>query len=197
MADMVATNTPKQPGLDRLLEDLVRDGWLMGMNAGLDPAMTRMDPATGVFNRVHFESLVSVAISDAPRGRERIGDGPAAGNVAILSVRASDWKSIAKLGEARADTVANRVARALETVLRPDDVLGRTRDDTFSLLLRGCPMETLELIAHRCVSVMAETEIDLGGHMVPLRAGSCVVSWDAQSASELLRASFGGLVLPS
>ncbi len=180
-------------GLDRLLEDLVRDGWLMGMNAGLDPAMARMDPATGVFRAEHFRSLVEVAINDRERGRQRLGDGPATGNVAVLSVRIVDWPAFAKQGPTRADQVALRIARALEGVLRPDDVLGRTAEDTFSLLLRGCPMVTLEAIAHRCVAIMKATEVDLGGHMVPVKAQSCVVAWGDHTADELIDASTAGL----
>lgn len=178
-------------GLDKLLEDLVRDGWLMGMNAGMDPALARMDGATGVFNSDHYTRLVQVAIDDVRRGRERIGDGPATGSVAVLSVRVIGWEALSRAGVA--DAAANRVARVLEGCLRADDVLGRTAQDTFSLLLRGCPMDMLELIAHRCAAVVSETEVDLGGHLVNLKAASCVVSHSDQDGEGLVRASYVGL----
>lgn len=174
MTESVST---QKPALDRLLEDLVRDGWLMGMNAGLDPAMARMDPATGVFCAQHFESLVSVAVGDVGRGRTRVGDGPATGNVAVLSVRITEWSHDSE------EDALNASARALETVLRPDDVLGRTGASTFSLLLRGCPMDTLEIIAHRCVKVLKESGV---------RGSSCAVAAHGHTAAELIQASCGG-----
>ncbi len=187
----MASNGALDAGLDKLLEDLVRDGWLMGMNAGMDPALARMDRSTGVFNREHFSRLIQVAIDDSRRGRERIGDGPVPGNVAVLSVRVIGWEALERAGVT--DTAANRVARVLEGCLRADDVLGRTADDTFTLLLRGCPMEMLELIAHRCVAVVAETEVDIGGHLAGLKAGSCVVAHSSQDGEGLLQASYAGL----
>ena len=94
----MASNGALDAGLDKLLEDLVRDGWLMGMNAGMDPALARMDRSTGVFNREHFSRLIQVAIDDSRRGRERIGDGPVPGNVAVLSVRVIGWEALERAG---------------------------------------------------------------------------------------------------
>ena len=140
--------------------------------------MARMDPATGVFCAQHFESLVGVALGDVQRGRTRVGDGPATGNVAVLSVRIVEWSH-----DSEGDAL-NATARALEQVLRPDDVLGRTGASTFSLLLRGCPMETLETIAHRCVAMLKESGV---------RGSSCAVAAQGHNAEELIAASFGGL----
>jgi GGDEF domain-containing protein len=173
---MTESAAAQEPDLDRLLEDLVRDGWLMGMNAGLDPALTRMDPATGVFCSKHFTSLVEVAIGDSRHGCTRFGDGPATGNVAVLSVHLTEWK----IGS----DFLHDAARALDNVLRPDDVLGRTGEWSFSLLLRGCPKETLEAIALRCVSMLKASKI---------AASSCAISWQDHSAKELIAESFEGL----
>ena len=63
-------------GLDRLFGDMLRDGWLSGMDVGVDVVMARMDGETGLFNRVHFDSLVDRAIGDTRMGRvRRDGDG--------------------------------------------------------------------------------------------------------------------------
>ena len=182
----------KQPaeGLNRLLEDLVRDGWLMGMNAGLDPAMARMDSQTGVFCRAYFCKLVEVAVEDAGRGRARIGDGPEAGNVAVLAVRFHGWW---EHDEAERPAVARSVAEALGSVLRADDALGRLDDDTFALLLRGCPDEMLSAIERRCVEVVGRHAVEQGrGSWVA--ASSCVVRWEEQSGSELVTQALGGLL---
>ena len=75
-------------GLERLLTDMVRDGWFSGVDAGLDVVMARMDGETGLYNREHFESLVDDAIGDSLHGRERrASDGPEVGNVLAVRVR--------------------------------------------------------------------------------------------------------------
>lgn len=185
--------TPGEPpteGLSRLLEDLVRDGWLMGMNAGLDPAMARMDGQTGVFCRAYFAKLVEVAVEDAGRGRCRVGDGPEAGNVAVLAVRFHGWW---EHDEAERPEVARSVAEALGSVLRADDSLGRLDDDTFALLLRGCPEGMLEAIERRCVEVVGKHAVEQGrGTWVA--ASSCVVRWDGEGRGDLLEQALGGLL---
>jgi GGDEF domain-containing protein len=182
-----STALDRPTGLQRLLEDLVRDGWLMGMNAGLDPAMTRMDPEAGVYNRTYFEELVQLAIDDVARGRTRLGDGPDQGQVAVLAVQVLGWEAI-ETGEAgeRAEA-AHDVAEALSGVLRADDELGRVEDDVFALLLRGCPPDMLDAIARRCTEVIGAVSVVIGGRRVPLSAAPHVVSWSGQDGRDLVR----------
>ena len=177
-------------GLQRLLEDLVRDGWLMGMNAGLDPAMARMDADTGVFCRAYFARLVETAVEDAGRGRCRLGDGPEEGNVAVLTVRFHGWWDHHE--SERAD-VARRVAEALTGVLRADDSLGRLDEETFALLLRGCPQAMLGPIERRCVEVVGKHAVEQGRGSWRA-ASSCAVEWRGQSGRELLEQSLAGLL---
>lgn len=189
MSQPPTAGEPPNEGLQRLLEDLVRDGWLMGMNAGLDPAMARMDPCTGVFCRAYFARLVEVAVEDAGRGRSRLGDGPEEGNVALLAIRFHGWW---EHHEADRPEVARSVAEALDSVLRADDSLGRLDDDTFALLLRGCPKEMLGAIERRCIEVVGKHAMEQGrGSWVA--ASSCVVEWEGQSGVELLEKALGGL----
>ena len=190
MAQPPAPGEPLAEGLNRLLEDLVRDGWLMGMNAGLDPAMARMDPQTGVFCRAYFCRLVEVAVEDAQRGRSRIGDGPESGNVALLAVRFHGWW---EHSEPDRPDDARSVAEALSSVLRADDALGRLDEDTFALLLRGCPDEMLTAIERRCVEVVGRHAVEQGrGTWVA--ASSCVIRWEHQSGAELLDQALSGLL---
>lgn len=149
MSDFQEDGT-QQRALERLLLDLVRDGWLMGMNAGMDPALVRMDPETGVFARAHFERLAQVAVQDAGTGRCRTGDGPATGSVAVVAVRVAGFWEEDHEGRS---ALVRRVAEALDTILRADDVLGRVEPDAFALLLRGCPPAIVERIAARCAEV--------------------------------------------
>ncbi|MEE2829859.1 MAG: diguanylate cyclase [Myxococcota bacterium] len=161
-------------GLDRLFGDMLRDGWLSGMDVGVDVAMARMDGETGLFNRVHFESLVDRSIGDTRMGRvRRDGDGPAEGNVAVLSVRIDNWGSVtAAVTDQEEASIVARVGEAMKGAFRVDDVMGRLRDDVFGLLLRGCPTDMLQTIADRCLADLAEMRVrtDAGWVVVDARA---------------------------
>lgn len=182
-------------GLDRLLEDLVRDGWLMGMNAGVDAATLRMDPSTGSCNRAYFVSLADRAIGDSHLGQRRAEDGPSPGSVAVLSVRVLDWEGLGqRVGEELRAQLACRVARVLREVLRVDDVIGRTDEDTFSLLLRGCPTELYEQIAERCRIAIGRERVQVNGEDHYLRVVAATWTWTGETAEELVDACARQLV---
>jgi len=183
-----------EPELGRLLEDMVRDGWLLGMNAGLDPAFARMDAVTGVYNQEYFQALTEEAVADHERGRDpRPGDGPERGAIAVLSVRLVDLEGLGwTLGKAGVEDLLNQVARRLEQVLRADDFVGRTRPDTFSLLLRGCPPPMLLAISDRCMEAVARTPFEVQGKEVSPSVLSGAAQWgdDDGGASDILAASW-------
>ncbi len=182
-------------GLDRLLEDLVRDGWLMGMNAGVDAAMVRMDADTGTCNRAYFLALADNAIGDSQLGQRRAEDGPNPGSVAVLSVRVLDWEG---LGERVGDDIrlqlARRVSRVLREVLRVDDVIGRTAEDTFSLLLRGCPEELYQQIADRCRVAIGRERVNADGEDHSVRVVAATHTWSGESAEDLVDACAAHLI---
>ena len=184
------------PGLDRLFEDLVRDGWLMGMNAGVDPAAVRMDGPTGTCNRPYFVALCSRAIEDAISGHgPRPEDGPAQGEVALMTLRILDWEDLAAaLGDAEREGLAARVARLLEAVLRVDDVIGRVAPDTFSLLLRGCPHELHDLIAGRCQVAIEKERYAVDGAWSTLRCRVQATIWAGEGAEDFVTAACRGLL---
>jgi GGDEF domain-containing protein len=188
------TDEPKRDlaadlGLDRLLEDLVRDGWLMGMNAGVDPAMVRMDPATGTCNRAYFLALADRAIGDSKIGSRRAEDGPSPGEVAVLSVRVLDWHGLgARVGDDVRGQLSRRVARVLREVLRVDDVIGRTGEDTFSLLLRGCPEDLYTQIADRCRIALGRERVQVDGEDHFVRVAAATHTWTGESAEDLVDA---------
>ncbi len=189
MNDELKREFAPEMGLDRLLEDLVRDGWLMGMNAGVDPAMVRMDPGTGSCNRAYFLALADRAIGDSEIGQRRAEDGPSPGSVAVLSVRVLDWAGLAKsVGEEVRLDLARRVARVLREVLRVDDVIGRTAEDTFSLLLRGCPEELHAQISERCRVALNREEVVADGVTHHVRVAAATHVWSGESAGDLVDA---------
>ncbi len=180
--------------LGRLFDDLVRDGWLLGMNAGLDPAMERMDPETGVYNAAYFEAITQEAVADLERGREpRVGDGPEHGAMAILSVRILDLDRLIATAGTESPEMLREIARRLETCLRADDVLGRTRRDTFSLLLRGCPPAMLTQIARRCVAAVTEAPVVIADQEIRPRVMAAAAQWEWGSATDILAASWAAI----
>lgn len=188
------TATNPEGMLGRLFEDLVRDGWLLGMNAGLDPAMARMDAETGIYNAAYFEAMTQEAVADMERGREpRMGDGPERGAMAVLSVRILDLDGLCSVLGTDASQMLREVARRLETCLRADDVLGRTKRDTFSLLLRGCPPVMLTQIARRCVTAVSSEPIKVGKHEVQPRVMAAAAQWEWGSAADILNASWAAI----
>ena len=148
---------------------------------------------TVTFNGAHFKSLVQMAVDDAQSGRDRLFDGPEQGNVALLSVRMLGWEEITEQGPEPARAMARKVAEGLFAVLRAEDVLGRTREDTFTLLLRGCPMTVLGSIARRCVEVVENCAVSSDGEELTVRATSCVVSRTDEGVEDLLAATFRAL----
>lgn len=188
------TNAGGDAMLGRLFEDLVRDGWLLGMNAGLDPAMARMDAESGVYNAPYFEAVTQEAVADMERGREpRVGDGPERGAMAILSVRILDLDGLRGTLGTDSSAMLREIARRLETCLRADDVLGRTKGDTFSLLLRGCPPTMLTQISRRCVQAVSSTPISVGSHEVQPRVMAAAAQWEWGSANDILTASWAAI----
>jgi len=184
----------KPESLGRLFDDLVRDGWLLGMNAGLDPAMERMDAETGVYNAAYFEAITQEAVADLERGREpRVGDGPEHGAMAILSVRILDLDRLTATAGTESRAMLREIARRLETCLRADDVLGRTRKDTFSLLLRGCPPAMLTQISRRCVRAVVDSPVMLGEQEIRPRVMAAAAQWEWGSAHDILAASWAAI----
>lgn len=148
-------------GLEGLFEDMFRDGWLSGMDGGLDIVMARMDGETGLYNRSHFENLVDRGIGDSLHGRERrAGDGPAEGNVAVLGVRVTNWPALCSaMTDADETKIVTRVGEAMKGAFRVDDVVGRLADDVFALLLRGCPLDMHRTIEDRCRDDLGEVRL--------------------------------------
>ena len=179
---------PVREGLGMLLDQLSRDGWLVGLNADADPALDRMDPGTGVYNRAYLHELTHEAIADARENRARLLDGPDTGSVALISIRVLNWVNV--VPEDASETrirIATEVARRLAYCLRAEDALGRVREDTFTLLLRGCPVAELASIARRCAHNVREVPAVTTLGPIPLLVGIATTRWDGETPEELVR----------
>ncbi len=186
------TQQPTPPGFPReglglLLDQLARDGWLVGLNTDVDPALTRMDPTTGVYNRAYLEDLVQEAIGDARADRPRLLDGPEKGRVAIVTIRVADWERVLlDRGEDIRGRLETEIARRLASCLRAEDSLARVGADTFALLLRGCAPAQLEGIAARCGAVVGEPPIVTPVGPVRLTARTSTTNWDGEDPTDFL-----------
>lgn len=150
---MTKKSTQKEKGLERLLADLQRGGWLNGLGVGGDAVDLRLDPATGACSREHFLDLVKEAVSDAERARRRPMDGPSTGEVAVLSFRLLPEPG-RKPDAKRRDRALVVLKDRLDEQLRIEDVVGRTGDDTLSALFRGCPQGQLTVVLRRVAAAL-------------------------------------------
>jgi len=167
---------------------MFRDGWLNGMDGGLDIVMARMDGETGVYNRAHFENLVDRAIGDTRSGRERrAGDGPAEGNVAVLAVRVLNWERLSSaMTDAEETKIVTRVGEAMKGAFRVDDVIGRIAPDIFGLLLRGCPLEMHSTIADRCRGDLGEMRVRTPEGWLGIEAAFATVAFEGSGTGKTL-----------
>ena len=173
--------TEARVGLGRLLDELARDGWLVGLNSDADPALSRMDPRTGIYSGEYLDDLIREAVVDARAERRRLLDGPQAHRVGLVEVAVLGWEEILERhGDAVALPLEREVARRLAECLRAEDALGRRTVDRFRLLLRGCDPEHLPIIAGRCASALAGESVVTGAGPIPLGAASIYVDWEGE-----------------
>ena len=92
--------------------------------------MSRTDALTGLLNRQHFDELLMQRLRAAQRRKEPI-------TVAYIDV--NDFKMINdKQGHRRGDEILQRVARALKTASRSEDLCFRYGGDEFCILMPNC-----------------------------------------------------------
>ena len=173
-------------GLGLLLDHLARDGWLVGLNTDPDPTLARMDPKTGVYRREYLHQLLEEAVTDARALRSpRLLDGPDPGRISMISIRIVGWERILlDRGEQTRTRLEVEAARRLASCLRAEDALGRTRADTFTLLLRGCPPDQVAAIAKRCCEVIEEPPTVTDTGPVHLTAVAATTQWEQESATD-------------
>lgn len=178
----------KEKGLERLFADLQRGGWLNGLGVG-DAVDLRLDQATGACSNAHFVDLVKEAVADAARARRRPLDGPSTGEVAVLSFRLLPEPG-RKPDARRRDKALLSLKDRLDELLRIEDVVGRTGDDTLSALFRGCPKGELTPVLRRVARGLDELrwpEPMGGAPMKILCAASAGEGIEAQSILDALQ----------
>ena len=111
--------------------------------------MAFQDSLTGLANRAIFHERLEHALAGARRGRHR--------TVAVMLLDLDDFKPINdRYGHAAGDAVLTAVAKRLRTCLREGDTLARLGGDEFAVLVSDVPMDGVNTIAARIVSILQE-----------------------------------------
>ncbi|HJW46392.1 MAG TPA: GGDEF domain-containing protein, partial [Lysobacter sp.] len=114
-------------------------------------ALALTDTLTGVANRRHIETAAGDAVAQA-----RITGEP----LAVLTFDLDWFKRINDgHGHAGGDQVLVRVARACESVLRSNDLLGRIGGEEFVVLLPNTPEEGAATVAERLRECVARIDL--------------------------------------
>jgi len=175
-------------GLARLFDDVVQDYWGEGDEDLSSLEVEEIDPVSGVYAEAPFSELLREAITAARKIRDIRSTAPAGTVViALLAVRLKDWDRLGSfLGEGGRGEVCAWVARRLEDLLRLEDDLGRTRPDTFVLMLRGIEPDQLDELAARCTQRVESDLCELSSDPIQVRVACGTVTWEGERADRLL-----------
>lgn len=144
-------------------------------------AMT--DHLTGMLNRQGFEAILDDKIAEVNRNHE---------DLACLFIDLDRFKWINdNLGHAAGDSVLQQVAKRMQTLLRPNDVLARLGGDEFAILIPAINAEVAAREIAEVITGMFSQPFKLENTDATLSAsiGIAVYPLHASSAAELLQKS--------
>jgi len=190
--DLGCDEEDRWEGLARLFDDVVQDCWGDGDEDPSSLEVDEIDPATGVYSEAPFSQLLKEAIRAAQHIRAARSNAPKGTVViALLAVRLKDWDRLGSfLGAGGREEVCAWVARRLEELLRLEDDLGRTRPDTFVLLLRGIAPDELGDLVVRCTEMVESNLCEVYAESVQVRVACGTVSWEGERADRLLESAW-------
>ncbi|BAE50102.1 Methyl-accepting chemotaxis protein [Paramagnetospirillum magneticum AMB-1] len=141
------------------------------------------DALTGLANRVHFETALAVALSQARQTGSEL---------AVLFISLEGFKEVADtLGRAIGDPVLSVMAKRLRQIVRADDVVARLGGDEFAVIIPMLQHEgNARFVAGKIVSCLAEPVI-LGNTQAQISAnvGVAIHPHHGTSPKELLSAA--------
>ncbi len=177
-------------------------------NAGLGPlayvqnildglcAISLRDPLTGLFNRRHFNSVLTREIEHVARS----------GNSALLLMLDIDhFKRINdQYGHLAGDQVLQAVTRCITSCVRPRDTVARYGGEEFAVILPDCKVDFADVVAERIRKSLAELSIQIspalqlqvtlsiGGAFAPVWVRSTADLWIESADIQLYRAKAEG-----
>ena len=134
-------------------------------------SLARIDPLTGLHNRLSLGEFSEQAIADARRNGEPL-------SVVLLDIdhfkRFND-----DFGHQTGDAILQSVAQRLQEVLRGSDAAFRLGGEEFLIVLPRATAEQARQVAERVRSSLADAAIDVASDAVQLTASFGVVEWTA------------------
>ena len=135
------------------------------------------DPLTGVFNRRHFEQLMTQQEATV-HGRSRDRHYQAAVGLLLLDVdyfkRIND-----SYGHAAGDAVLKAVAARLSALVREQDAVVRWGGEEFVLVLPGVSSGGLPVIAAKALAALGREPVLHDGREIAVRASAGAIAWPA------------------
>lgn len=110
------------------------------------------DPLTGLWNREGILRLLSHELVRSQRAESEIG---------VILADLDRFQEVNKLlGEDQGDYVLQQVAKRLEALVRPYDIMGRFGGDSFMVVLPACDEAAVEQVAERLVQAINDQELE-------------------------------------
>ncbi|MEO6015602.1 MAG: GGDEF domain-containing protein [Devosia sp.] len=140
------------------------------------------DGLTQVMNRAAFSTLVEAYLGDVRNHEERAKG-------ALLIIDADNFKSVNdRFGHDRGDEALIAIARAIKSMLRAPDLVGRLGGEEFGVFLPGASPDQAELVAERIRKNVASAEFAPAGtpHKLSVSVGGAIFA-SAVPFAELFR----------
>jgi len=143
--------------------------------------LARIDPLTGVSNRLALEEKVKTMLVPAPRAR---------GQFSLLLIDADHFKSVNdRYGHDCGDKALKALVASIRGGLRRDDVLGRLGGEEFIVLTEGMDMPGSLALAERIRVAVERAQLAIDGHVLQLTisVGVALAEPDEREMATVLR----------
>ncbi len=143
--------------------------------------LARVDPLTGVNNRLALNEMATRVLAAAGRSGETVG---------VLMLDADHFKKVNdQFGHAGGDEVLRALVRTIAATLRASDVIGRVGGEEFVVLAPGTNMAALVVLAERIRETLAAKPLTVDGASLHLTVsiGAAVAPRGARDFASVLR----------
>jgi diguanylate cyclase (GGDEF)-like protein len=144
-------------------------------------SLARVDPLTGVNNRLALNETATRLLSAAARNGQAVG---------VLMLDADHFKKVNdQFGHAGGDKVLRTLVRTVTSTLRASDVIGRVGGEEFVVLAPGTDMPELMRLADRIRTTLAATPLVVDDRTLQLTVsiGAAVAPRGARDFAGVLR----------
>ena len=122
--------------------------------------LARIDPLTGVGNRLAINEATSLMLAHSTRYREPLG---------VLMLDADHFKSVNdRFGHNGGDKVLRSLVFSIRATLRESDLIGRVGGEEFVVLSPGADLDNAMLLAERVRATVEKTPLIIDGHALTL-----------------------------